>query len=118
MNGPDISVAAGGNIYIRRMSFPTAGTVVKGHAHPYDHLTYLERGKLRVEISGREIVYDAPMAIPIVAHEHHVLTSMIDDTVAFCIHALRDKNSEEILEFNAVPFKENPLRQAAQLTTP
>ena len=38
-----------GNIFVREMRFEKAGDQVVGHAHNFDHTTYVARGALRVE---------------------------------------------------------------------
>lgn len=38
-----------GSVYIREMRFEKAGEVVDGHAHNFDHTTYLPRGAFRIE---------------------------------------------------------------------
>jgi glutaredoxin len=35
-----------GNLYIRPMEFPEAGYVVEGHAHKFDHVTFINQGSL------------------------------------------------------------------------
>jgi quercetin dioxygenase-like cupin family protein len=102
---PEIRMNSGGNVFIRRMYFPKAGTIERGHSHTYDHVTFLERGKLGIIVAGRESVHTGPKMLKIVAGEEHTLVALEDDTIAYCIHALRDANNEEILDFNAVPFE-------------
>lgn len=38
-----------GNVFIREMRFERAGDVVNGHAHAFDHTTYVARGAVRIE---------------------------------------------------------------------
>lgn len=113
---PSYQVMAGGNVYVRRMHFTKAGCTERGHSHTYDHITFLERGKLGVEVAGRQAVYEGPTAIKIVAGHIHTLVALTDDTVAYCLHALRDKDSEDVLPFNAVPFDLDPMAAARPLT--
>jgi hypothetical protein len=121
---PKISVNSGGNIYIRRMYFEKAGTVEHGHSHTYDHVTFLERGRLGIIVAGRESIHTGPIMLKIVAGEEHLLVALDDDTAAYCIHALRDKDNEEVLEFNAIPFHSDmpsahaPLLGSARLKKP
>src|SRR5579863_4781145 len=113
---PIVQVVAGGNIYVRRMHFRQAGCTERGHSHAYDHITFLERGKLGIEVAGRQAVYEGPTAIKIVADEIHTLVALTDDTVAYCLHALRDSENEEVLPFGHCPFELDPLAAAAPLT--
>lgn len=113
---PAIQVMAGGNIYIRRMHFPQAGCTERGHSHAYDHITFLERGRIGVEVAGRQAAYEGPTAIKIVAGEIHTLVALTDDTVAYCLHALRNPESEEVMPFGHCPFELDPMASAAPLT--
>lgn len=113
---PTVQVAAGGNIYVRRMHFAKAGCTERGHSHTYDHITFLERGRLGIEVAGRQAIYDGPVAIKIVAGEIHTLVALTTDTVAYCIHALHNKDAEDILPFGAVPFELDPLPSAKPIT--
>ena len=38
-----------GNIFIRPMVFDQAGSTIEGHAHNFDHTTYVVRGSVRIE---------------------------------------------------------------------
>ena len=38
----------------------------------------------------------------------HELEALTDNTVAYCIHALRDKNTEDILDPSMIPVGVNP----------
>lgn len=113
---PSYQVMAGGNIYIRRMDFAEAGCTERGHSHVYDHITFLERGKLGVEVAGRQATYEGPTAIKITGGQIHTLVALVDDTVAYCIHALRDKDTEDILPFGSVPFDLDPMSSAKPIT--
>lgn len=113
---PTYEIAAGGNIYLRRMIFDKAGCTERGHSHSYDHLTFIERGKVGIEVAGRQAIYEAPCAIKIVAGEIHTIVAMEDGTVAYCLHALRDADNEEILPFGHCPFELDPIPLAAPLT--
>jgi quercetin dioxygenase-like cupin family protein len=117
--GPEISINSGGNIFIRRMYFSKAGMVEQGHSHTYDHVTFLERGKLGIRVAGRESIYTGPIMLKIVAGEEHLLVALEDDTAAYCIHALKDVENEEILDFNATPFLQQvPSDRYVPLTGP
>jgi quercetin dioxygenase-like cupin family protein len=102
---PEISMNSGGNIFVRRMYFPVAGTVERGHSHTYDHVTFLERGKLGIKVAGRESIHVGPKMLKIVAGEVHLLVALEDNTTAYCIHALRDRDNEEVLDFGSIPFE-------------
>lgn len=93
---PKISIVASGNLYMRQMRF-NKGDVEDFHCHTYDHLTLLTNGSLRVSVDDVQTVFVAPTAIKILAHKEHELEALEDGTMAFCIHALRDAVTEDVL---------------------
>jgi len=102
MASPDIKIMAVSNVYSRMMHFAKAGDIELGHYHTYDHGTLLGAGSLKLEIlnddgtTKEEKVYHAPQMILIKKEFKHRLTALEDDTVAVCIHALRDVEGELI----------------------
>jgi quercetin dioxygenase-like cupin family protein len=105
MSYPDIEIASAGNIFSRMMKF-NRGDIEVGHTHHFDHITLLTTGKLKVTIEGQETVFEAPKHIFIKADQFHELEALEDNTVAFCIHALRDVDGE-ILAPDCVPCGSN-----------
>ena len=95
---PEIKILAISNVYSRLMHFNKAGDRELGHYHTYDHGTLLASGRLLVEklddnnnvISSKE--FTSPTFVMIEKNSKHVLTALEDNTVASCIHALRDEN--------------------------
>lgn len=94
-----------GNIFIRQMFFPTAGFVVVGHRHDFDHTTYVARGSLRIERLDahgnveRSIVKTASAGYNwclIKAGVIHRLTALEDDSMGHCIYSHRDPQGEVI----------------------
>lgn len=90
------------NLFIKMMCFNGTGDKMKGHSHTYDHLTLLTNGKLRVTIEGEVSEYEAPHMIYITKDKAHDLEALSDDTVAWCIHALRDIDGN-LLEPDMIP---------------
>jgi quercetin dioxygenase-like cupin family protein len=109
LSTPEISIGQTGNIFSRQMTFLKAGDTELGHSHPHDHLTLLASGGLRVTIDDQETVFQAPHMIYIRRNQVHILTATEDNTVAFCIHALRDADTGDILDPDMVPKKTQPL---------
>lgn len=95
-NKPEIKIIAISNVYCRSMHFKEAGDFEIGHCHSYDHGTLVSTGKLLVEmlrddgsvISQKEFI--GPSFIFISKLCMHRLTALEDNTVAVCIHAMRD----------------------------
>ena len=105
MSYPNVEIASAGNIFSRMMIFKK-GDVEVGHSHQFDHITLLTSGKLKIIIDGQESVFEAPKHIFIKAEQLHELEALEDNTVAFCIHALRDIDGE-ILAPDCIPCGSN-----------
>jgi len=103
MAQPNVSVGCVSNLFARQMHFVSAGDSEQGHAHCFDHLTLLAKGKLAVKINNEVTEFTAPQMIFIKAELQHELTALSDNTVAYCIHALRDETSGDILDESMVP---------------
>lgn len=91
------------------MRFQKAGDIEIGHTHQFDHLTLLAKGKLKVTVEGVASEFAAPHMIYIHKDKVHELKALTDETVAYCIHALRDKDSGEILDPSMIPAGVDPL---------
>ncbi len=100
MSKPEITIFAVSNVYSRIMHFKKSGDIELGHYHTYDHGTLISSGSIRIEIldENSEVtesrVYHAPQMVLIKKQFRHRLTALKDDTVAVCIHALRDVEGE------------------------
>lgn len=104
MSQPDVQIGCVSNLFSRQMTFKSAGDREEGHAHTFDHLTLLAKGKLQVQIGSNEPTeFTAPHMIYIKANTQHQLTALEDDTVAYCIHALRDLETGDILDPSMIP---------------
>jgi quercetin dioxygenase-like cupin family protein len=103
MAQPQIKIGCVANLYSRMMRFEKAGDTEIGHTHQFDHLTLLAKGKLKVTVEGVVTVFTAPHMIYIHKDKVHELVAMTDEAVAYCIHALRDKETGEILDPSMIP---------------
>jgi quercetin dioxygenase-like cupin family protein len=103
MNQPQVKIGSVANIYSRMMRFTKSGDTELGHTHQFDHLTLLAKGSLRVTVEGRVSEFTAPHMIYIRKDKIHELVALEDDTVAYCIHALRDQGTGEILDPDMIP---------------
>lgn len=84
-----------GNIWVRQNYLPTAGEFSPGHFHYFDHVSLLAKGKVRVEVEGFEPKeFTAPTFIVIKKEHKHKFTALEDDTLWYCVFALRDVNGE------------------------
>lgn len=109
---PAIQIGCVANLYSRMMHFRKAGDIEIGHTHQFDHLTLLAKGKLKVTVDDVATEFTAPHMIYIRADKVHELVALADETVAYCIHALRDKENNEILDPSMIPQGVSPLSMA------
>lgn len=112
MNQPVVHIGCVANLFSRMMRFEKAGDTESGHTHQFDHLTLLAKGKLKVTVEGISTDFTAPHMIYIHKDKVHQLEALTDETVAYCIHALRDKDNNEILDPSMIPNGVNPLSLA------
>lgn len=104
MANPSVNIGCVSNLFVRQMHFQNVGDKELGHAHSFDHLTLLAKGKLAVKINDEVTEFTAPQMIFIKAELQHELTAVSDNTVAYCIHALRsDVANGDILDPAMVP---------------
>lgn len=114
MAEPAVQIGCVANLWSRQMHFMRAGDIEHGHTHQFDHLTLLAAGSLRVTVDGVVSDFTAPKMIYIHKDKNHELVALEDNTVAFCIHALRDKDgSGDIIDPSMIP-KGVPVTQFAQ----
>ncbi len=112
-DAPHVKLGCVANLFSRMMHFKSAGDVEHGHTHPFDHLTLLAAGSLRMTVEGKTTDFKAPHMIYIKAEHEHELVALEDNTVAYCIHALRNGNGvDDILDPSMIPEGVNPLSMA------
>lgn len=112
MSQPVVHIGCVANLFSRMMHFAKAGDTEVGHTHQFDHLTLLAKGKLKVTVEGTASEFTAPHMIYIHKDKVHQLEALTDETVAYCIHALRDKDTGEILDPSMIPAGVDPLSVA------
>lgn len=98
-----------GNVYIREMRFKKAGEVRDGHAHNFDHTTYVASGGLRIEKLSEDGSVERAVDkrasegrnwVLIKAGVRHRITALEDGTIGHCIYAHRTEAGETVEEFN------------------
>lgn len=92
------------NLWLRQMVFEKAGDANEGHTHNYDHVTLLAKGSVRVNVEGKSSEFTAPQMIYVQKGKIHNLEALEDGTIAYCVHALRDKDTGDILDPDQVPL--------------
>lgn len=104
MSEPVSTISCVSNVYIRQMLFEKAGDVSAPHNHVFDHQTLLSRGSLKAVVNGRTSYFVAPKIIFIKAGVEHELTALEDNTLCYCIHALRDGDDVcDIIDPEGIP---------------
>ena len=92
------------NLWLRQMVFKSKGDANEGHAHNYDHVTLLTTGSVRVHVEGQTSDFAAPQMIYIKQGKVHYIEALEDNTIAFCVHALRDNETGDILAQDQIPL--------------
>lgn len=105
---PDVAIGCVANLWSKMMRFKKTGDMEAGHKHTFDHMTLLAVGSLKVTVDGVASNFSAPQMIYIKAGKHHILEALEDNTIAYCIHALRDKETGDILDPDGVPTNITP----------
>jgi hypothetical protein len=92
-----------GNVWVRQHWLLKAGDTVGGHAHYHDHVTLLVKGSADVSVNdGPSKRFIAPTFIGIKKEHRHSFVAVEDDTVFYCVFAMRD------LEGNVVDICDEP----------
>jgi hypothetical protein len=84
-----------GNIWVRQNLLEKAGDSTQGHYHKFDHVSLLATGKVQVEVDGyppKE--FTAPTFIVIKKEYSHKFTALADNTIWYCVFALRDEDGD------------------------
>lgn len=111
MSYPETKMTCVSNLWLRQMHFAKAGDRNEGHVHNYDHMTLLAKGSVSVDVDGQVTDFAAPHMIYIAKGKRHFLIAKEDDTIAYCVHALRTgEREEDILDPAMIPAGvDNPL---------
>lgn len=84
-----------GNIWVRQNHLLKDGDNGGGHEHNFDHVTLLCKGKVRVEVENNAPKeFTAPTFIVIRKEHKHKITALEDDTIYYCVFALRNIDGE------------------------
>ena len=93
---PDVTHHFSDGLYAKEISLPK-GYVIGQHAHKFDHLSVLAKGKVLVETDDWKKEIEAPYCINIKAHTHHKVITLTD-TTWYCIHATEEKDADKVDE--------------------
>lgn len=89
-----------GNIWVKSHILKEKGqTNGGGHSHHFDHVTLLIKGSVSVSVEGGpEKEFHAPTFVVVKKDKSHKFTALEDDTVYYCVFALRDIDGQPIDE--------------------
>lgn len=83
-------------LYAKQMSLPQGYEAIS-HAHNYNHLSLLAKGRVIVRTDDSVAEHVAPAMLEIKAGAHHSITAL-EDVVWYCIHATDETDSSEVDE--------------------
>lgn len=86
-----------GNVWVRQNWLLKAGDTAGGHAHYHDHVSLLVKGSVEVSVNdGPSKHFTAPTYIVIKKQHRHQIVALEDDTVFYCVFAMRDIDGEVV----------------------
>jgi quercetin dioxygenase-like cupin family protein len=104
MTHPASKISIVSNTWVKQMYFAKAGDINEGHTHTFDHQTLLGKGKVKVTVNNKVTEFTAPTIIFIRAGYMHKIEALEDDTICYCIHAIRNgERVEDIVDPNDIP---------------
>lgn len=102
-NGYEVTTADG--IWVKRYTFPAAGSIVAQHAHVWDHTTLIATGAVYLwkdgALDGR---HDAPCCLLIKAGIKHTFQTIENDTTVLCLHNALHPQVAAVLDEHRVGF--------------
>jgi len=114
MSSPIIKLISLSNVYTRMMHFVKKGDTEMGHKHTFDHATLISSGSVLYEVLSDtgEVEYSKTFTSPdmvfVNKDKFHRITSLEDNTVCGCIHALRTVGDDIIPPDSFIePFRDN-----------
>jgi hypothetical protein len=100
-----------GNIWVRQIKLEKSGDQLDGHKHHFNHVSFLTKGTVTVEVAGKEPKqFTAPTFVIMKKELEHKVTALVDDVDWFCVFALRDLNGSVIELYED---RHNPLSASA-----
>jgi len=86
-----------GNVWVRQNWLIKAGDTAGGHAHFHDHVSLLVKGSVEVTVGDAPAkVFHAPTYIIIKKQHRHQIVALEDDTIFYCVFAMRDVDGEVV----------------------
>ena len=102
------------NVFVKMIPLNGIGDKVEGHAHVFDHITLLSVGSVKMktvcEEKQTENDYTAPALIVTPKGVVHEFTSLTENSLLCCIHAIREKD-----DIDGIASPNITIEQAQQL---
>lgn len=106
-----------GNVWVRQNWLMKAGDTGGGHTHYHDHVSLLVRGSVEITVGGCEPkTFTAPTYVVIKKQHRHEIVALEDDTIFYCIFAMRDIDGEVVDIYQASNLPNLPDGNAPQYT--
>ena len=77
--GVGIAHFFGGGVYVKETQIP-ANAILSQHSHSHDHLSYLTRGAVILDVDGDLRTVRAPACLTIEAGKTHTVHALVDST--------------------------------------
>lgn len=90
-----IALGQFGNVYIMSYVNMKAGEKIATEHHEYDHVSFLEKGQMRLTVEGRTVAYEGPQFVLVRQRQHHEMVALVDGTTWICINVICDGPNED-----------------------
>lgn len=106
-----------GNVWVRQNWLIKAGDTAGGHAHYHDHVSLLVKGSVEVTVDdGEPKTFTAPTYIVIKKEHRHRIVALADDTVFYCVFAMRDIDGKVVDIYQEANLPNYPEDDAPEYT--
>ena len=83
------------NVFVKMMHVHFVGDKIQGHAHTFDHITLLAKGKVIMRANGQDKEHTAPKLIVTPKGIVHEFEALEPNCILCCVHAIRDGDTDE-----------------------
>jgi len=83
------------NVFVKMFYLEQVGDIITGHAHTFDHITLLARGRVMMSAEGVDKEHVAPKLIVTPKGLIHKFEALDKNCILCCVHAIRDGDGEE-----------------------
>jgi len=117
----DVNTKIIGNIWFKEMIFEHSGDVKNGHKHTHDHITFVTNGSIEVfviqdkDTNISKGIFKAPCQIKVPAGTAHTVVSLEDNTIAYCLEAVRIDDEIITTEFSNSEWTEPQMNEVDPL---